>query len=92
MGETIKIKGADGFEFSAYHEPAFTPRKGGVIVLQEIFGVNAHIRAVADGFAKHGLVAMAMAMPSMPNILPWRLDSGLESPRNARMNRTPEPR
>jgi len=38
MGETIKIAGADGFEFAAYHEPAFTPRKGGVIVIQEIFG------------------------------------------------------
>ena len=45
MAETIKIASADGFEFAAYHEPAFTPRKGGVIVIQEIFGIDRHVRA-----------------------------------------------
>ena len=38
------------------------PPRGAVIVLQEIFGVNAHIRAVADGFADAGFVAMAPAL------------------------------
>lgn len=46
------------------------PPRGAVIVLQEIFGVNAHIRAVADGFAKDGLVAMAPALfdPVQPEV------------------------
>ena len=52
MGETIKIAGADGFEFSAYHEPSFTPRKGGVIVIQEIFGIDRHVRADVEAWAK----------------------------------------
>ena len=62
MGETIKIKGADGFEFSAYHEPAFTPRKGGVIVLQEIFGIDQYVRADVARWAKAGFEAIAPSM------------------------------
>jgi carboxymethylenebutenolidase len=62
MGETIKIAGADGFEFTAYHEPAFTPRKGGVIVLQEIFGIDRHIRADVERWAKMGYEAIAPSL------------------------------
>lgn len=62
MGETIKIAGADGFEFSAYHEPAFTPRKGGVIVIQEIFGIDRHVRADVERWAKMGYEAVAPAL------------------------------
>src|SRR3954467_1721078 len=62
MGETIKIAGADGFEFAAYHEPAFTPRKGGVIVLQEIFGIDQHVRADVSRWAKMGYEAIAPAL------------------------------
>lgn len=62
MGETIKIKGADGFEFSAYHEPAFTPRKGGVIVLQEIFGIDQYVRADVERWAKAGYEAIAPSL------------------------------
>jgi carboxymethylenebutenolidase len=62
MGETIKILGADGFEFSAYHETAFTPRKGGVVVLQEIFGVDQHVRADVTRWAKAGYDAVAPAL------------------------------
>jgi carboxymethylenebutenolidase len=59
MGKTIELKAADGFLFPAYvAEPAGVPR-GGVVVLQEIFGVNAHIRAVADGYAAEGYLAVA---------------------------------
>ena len=39
-------------------EPSGTP-KGAVVVLQEIFGVNSHIRAVADGYAAAGYLAIA---------------------------------
>ena len=62
MGETIKIAGADGFEFSAYHEPAFTPHKGGVIVLQEIFGLDKYVRADVERWAKMGYEAIAPSL------------------------------
>jgi carboxymethylenebutenolidase len=62
MAETIKIAGADGFEFSAYHEPSFTPRKGGVIVIQEIFGIDQYVRADVARWAKMGYEAVAPAL------------------------------
>lgn len=62
MAETIRITGADGFEFSAYHEPAFTPRKGGVIVIQEIFGIDEYVRADVERWAKMGYEAIAPSM------------------------------
>ena len=59
MGQSIDLKAADGFQFPAYvAQPAGKPR-GGVVVLQEIFGVNSHIRAVADGYAAAGYLAVA---------------------------------
>jgi carboxymethylenebutenolidase len=61
MGQFIDLKAADGFTFPAYvAQPAGKPR-GGVVVLQEIFGVNAHIRAVADSYAAAGYLAVAPA-------------------------------
>jgi carboxymethylenebutenolidase len=62
MAETIKLAGADGFEFAAYHEPAFTPRKGGVIVIQEIFGLDVHVRADVERWAKMGYEAIAPSL------------------------------
>jgi carboxymethylenebutenolidase len=51
---TVRLHAADGFEFPAYvTHPKGTP-KGAVVVIQEIFGVNAHIREVADGYAAQG--------------------------------------
>ncbi|MDZ4357861.1 MAG: dienelactone hydrolase family protein [Variovorax sp.] len=59
MGQFINLTAADGFTFPAYvAQPAGKPR-GGLVVLQEIFGVNAHIRAVADGYAADGYVVVA---------------------------------
>jgi carboxymethylenebutenolidase len=61
MGQYTDLTAADGFQFPAYvARPAGQPR-GGVVVLQEIFGVNAHIRAVADGYAAAGYLAVAPA-------------------------------
>lgn len=61
MGSMIELKSADGHGFAAYRaEPAGKPR-GAVVVVQEIFGVNSHIRAVADGFAADGYLAIAPA-------------------------------
>jgi carboxymethylenebutenolidase len=59
MGNFIDLKSADGLDFPAYvAEPAGKPR-GAVVVLQEIFGVNSHIRQVADGYAAEGYLAVA---------------------------------
>jgi carboxymethylenebutenolidase len=62
MGERVRLRAADGHELGAYRsEPADRPR-GGVVVLQEIFGVNSHIREVTDGFAAEGYLALAPAL------------------------------
>ena len=61
MGQFIDLKAADGFVFPAYVAQPAGPAKGGVVVLQEIFGVNSHIRAVADGYAADGYLAVAPA-------------------------------
>ena len=61
MGNFIDLKAADGFVFPAYvAQPAGAP-KGGIVVIQEIFGVNSHIRSVADGYAAQGYLAVAPA-------------------------------
>jgi carboxymethylenebutenolidase len=61
MGTTVNLKSADGFEYPVYvAQPAGKP-KAAVVVIQEIFGVNAHIRAVADGYAADGYLAVAPA-------------------------------
>ena len=61
MGQFTEIKSADGKSIPAYvAQPAGQP-KGGVVVIQEIFGVNSHIQAVADGYAKEGYLAVAPA-------------------------------
>ena len=59
MGHFIELQAADGFSFPAYiAEPAGKP-KAAVVVLQEIFGVNSHIRSVADNYAAQGYLAVA---------------------------------
>src|SRR5688500_8677374 len=61
MGSYIDLNAADGFVFPAYvAQPAGQP-KGGIVVVQEIFGVNSHIRSVADGYAADGYLAVAPA-------------------------------
>jgi carboxymethylenebutenolidase len=63
MAETLTLKSDhDGFEFSAYHEAPFIPRKGGVIVLQEIFGIDAAIRHDVELWAKAGYEAIAPSL------------------------------
>ena len=62
MGETIDLVCKDGVTISAWRaRPNGTP-KGGMVVLQEIFGVNHHIRAVADRYAAQGYLAIAPAL------------------------------
>ena len=62
MGEYLRLRAADGHELGAYRAaPAGAPI-GGIMVLQEIFGVNTHIRGVCDAFAAQGYVAIAPAL------------------------------
>jgi carboxymethylenebutenolidase len=62
MGESITLKAADGHTLGAYlARPTAAPR-GGVAVVQEIFGVNAHIRSVCDRYAGAGYLAIAPAI------------------------------
>jgi carboxymethylenebutenolidase len=62
MSEFVKLRAADGHELSAYIAlPAGEPIAA-LVVIQEIFGVNAHIRSVADGYAKDGLLCVAPAL------------------------------
>jgi carboxymethylenebutenolidase len=62
MGKTIELKAADGFTLAAYRAEPAGPSKGGLVVIQEIFGVNHHIRAVADRFAALGYTVVAPAL------------------------------
>lgn len=61
MSHTIQLKASDGFTSSAYVAMPKVPVRGAVVVVQEIFGVNAHIRAVADSYALAGFLAVAPA-------------------------------
>jgi carboxymethylenebutenolidase len=62
MGDTVKIQAVDGHELDAYvAKPAGEPIAG-LVVIQEIFGVNRHIQSIADGYAKDGFFAVAPAL------------------------------
>lgn len=62
MGGFVELTAVDGAKVPAYVAlPAGKPR-GAIVVLQEIFGVNSHIRSVADRYAAEGYVAVAPAM------------------------------
>ncbi len=62
MGSIIQLSAADGTQVPAYVATPAAPAKAAVLVIQEIFGVNAHIREVADAYAKEGFLAIAPAM------------------------------
>lgn len=64
MAQTIKIKStaADGFEFSALQADAVGKRRGGVIVIQEIFGIDQYVRADVERWSKLGFEAIAPSM------------------------------
>src|SRR6204780_556411 len=62
MGQNITLTSKDGFQLGAYKaEPSDKPR-GAIVVAQEIFGVNHHIRSVADRYAQLGYLAIAPAL------------------------------
>ena len=69
-GKDVTIKGKDG-SFSAYLAAPVSGRGPGIVVIQEIFGVNKVMRDVADGFAARGYFALA------PDLF-WRLEPGVQ--------------
>ena len=62
MGKLITLTASDGHAFSAYEATPKDRTRGGLVVVQEIFGVNAHIRRVADGFAADGYQVISPAI------------------------------
>jgi len=71
MGETITLTAEDGFTLSAYKATPEGAPKGAIVVIQEIFGVNPHIRGDIDKFARAGYLAIAPAVFD-------RLETGVE--------------
>jgi carboxymethylenebutenolidase len=61
-GRIISLRTTDGHMLSAYAARRRQPPRGGLVLLQEIFGVTAHIRRVCDGYASHGYDAIAPAL------------------------------
>jgi carboxymethylenebutenolidase len=62
MSEWIKLKAEDGHELSAYVAKPADEAIGALVLVQEIYGINAHIRSVADGYAKDGFLVIAPAI------------------------------
>lgn len=62
MSEWINLTAADGHELGAYVARPVGEPIGSIVLVQEIFGVNAHIRSVADGYAKDGFLVVAPAL------------------------------
>src|SRR5437867_742091 len=67
----ITIKSFDGDEFSAYFALPASGYGPGIVVLQEIFGVNEYMRSVCDWYAAHGFVAIC------PDLF-WRQEPGIQ--------------
>lgn len=59
MGHDIKLTASDNFQLGGYRADPTGPVKGALVVIQEIFGVNHHIRNVCDRYAREGYVAVA---------------------------------
>ena len=67
----IKIKSFDGGEFDGYLAMPASGYGPGIVVLQEVFGINQYLRDVADWYAAHGFVAL------VPDLF-WRIQPGIE--------------
>src|ERR1700734_4175624 len=70
-GQRVSIKARDGGSFGGYLASPGSERGPGLVVIQEIFGVNKVMRDIADGFAARGFFAL------VPDLF-WRLQPGIE--------------
>jgi carboxymethylenebutenolidase len=62
MGHKIQLTAGDGFRVAAYRADPSGKARGGIVVIQEIFGLNVHVREVTDKFAEAGYLAVAPAV------------------------------
>ena len=62
MGEMIKLKMSDGAEIAVYHAEPTGERRGGLVLVQEIFGVTDHIRELCDEYAANGYEVLSPAI------------------------------
>ena len=62
MGEIVQLHAKDGHTLNAYVAQPGVPATAGLVIVQEIFGVNVHIRSVADQYAEDGFVTIAPAL------------------------------
>lgn len=62
MSEWVKLTAQDGHELKAYVARPEGEARGALVLVQEIYGVNAHIRSVADGYAQDGFIVVAPAL------------------------------
>ena len=77
MGTHIKLTAADGHQLDAYFAPGSGPAGGAIVLVQEIFGVNSHIRSVADDYAAQGFHVIA---PALFDRVQRNLELGYTSP------------
>ena len=62
MGTTTALTAEDGHRLAAYRAAPTGAPRGGLVVIQEIFGVNSHIKTVCDGYAADGYLALAPSL------------------------------
>ncbi|HEX9463237.1 MAG TPA: dienelactone hydrolase family protein [Alphaproteobacteria bacterium] len=62
MGQTINLTAKDGFKLTAYEAKPAGKARGGLVMIQEIFGVNQHMRKTSDIYAAEGYHVVAPAM------------------------------
>jgi carboxymethylenebutenolidase len=83
MAEMIKIRSTaeDGFEFGALHAEAQGRRRGGVIVIQEIFGIDPYVKADVERWSKAGFEALAPSMYDRvePGFVAGHDDAGMQA-------------
>ena len=79
MGQRLTLTADDGHSLGAYRADASGTARGGIVVLQEIFGVNIHIRDVCDGFAADGFTCIAPALYDRSSRKDCELDYNAEN-------------
>ena len=62
MGSRIELTAGDGHTLSAYRADPQGDARGGIVIVQEVFGVNNHVRGVCDGYAEDGYAVVAPAV------------------------------